>query len=212
MVEHAQPRETVLSVDVQRLAKVYAEASLNAAGEPSAQEALVAEFAELEKNLLDKYPQLETLFDSELIPAEEKLALLDKIFGQEASATLLNTLRVMVKHDRLGLVRGVARSIHDLWEARSSRVRIHVETAQPLDAQLQQEIVDAFRKLLGAEPTLVARINPDVLAGFVVRVGDRVYDASARSGLARLGKQMLDRAVEAIQSNPHRFLEGAPNA
>jgi F0F1-type ATP synthase delta subunit len=72
--------------------------------------------------------------------------------------------------------------------------------------------VDAFRKLLGAEPTLVARINPAVLAGFVVRVGDRVYDASARSGLERLGKQMLDRAVEAIQANPNRFLEGAPGA
>jgi len=212
MTEHANPRESVLSVDVQRLSRVYAEAALNAAGDADAQTALVEEFGNLERQVLDAHPRIEAILASALIPLDEKIALVERIFGGRASTTLLNALRVMARHGRLGFVRGVARSIRDLWETRSSRVRIRLETAHPIDAALEREIAQALQRMLGAEPTLIKRVNPELLAGFVVRVGDRVYDASARAGLERLGKQMVDRAVETIQSSPQRFMEGVAGA
>ena len=64
-----------------------------------------------------------------------------------------------------------------------------------------------MKQSLGAEPVITTVINPDLIAGFVVRVGDRVYDASARTSFERARTAMVARAVEAIQSRPEQFME-----
>ena len=50
-------------------------------------------------------------------------------------------------------------------------------------------------------------IDPDLIAGFVVRVGDQVYDASARTSLEQARTAMIANAVKAIQSSPDQFVE-----
>ncbi|MCA9258823.1 MAG: F0F1 ATP synthase subunit delta, partial [Planctomycetales bacterium] len=105
MTQQQSSRDTVLDIDVQRLAQIYGQAALDAAGDKEAQSALVDEFGEVGE-LLQANPKLEALFGSELIGQDEKLALLDRLFGQTASTNLLNTLRVMARHGRLGAVRG----------------------------------------------------------------------------------------------------------
>ena len=50
-------------------------------------------------------------------------------------------------------------------------------------------------------------MNPDLIAGFVIRVGDRVYDGSIQTRLEQMRLNMIDRAVDAIQRNPRQFLD-----
>lgn len=201
--------ETVFDVDVERLAEIYAKAGLDAVGDLPAQQSLADELETLVADVLDERPEFEELCRSELISKHEKIELLDRVFGAAASPGLLNLLKVMVQHKRLGAIRAVARSARALINERLGRIRVTVESALPMDDDLLAELVAQLKARLNAEPMIESRVNPDLLAGFIVRAGDRVFDASARTNLERARRQMVARAIETIQANPHHFLESA---
>ena len=73
--------------------------------------------------MLDRQPRVEELFDSELISKDDKLALLDRVFGGRASPTMLNVLKVLAKHGRLGMVRDVVAAARKMWETRRAACR-----------------------------------------------------------------------------------------
>jgi F-type H+-transporting ATPase subunit delta len=197
--------ETVFDVGVERLARVYAKAALDAAGGRAEQDALMSELDSLRTDVLDRQPKLIELFASELVSEGEKLALIDRVFGGRASTLLLNVLKVLNEHGRLGMVRDVIAAARKLWETRSGRLPVHLETANPLSPELEQELLASLTKVLGADPIVSASINPDLIAGFVIRVGDRVFDGSVRTRLEAMRKGMIARATEAIQLTPQRF-------
>ena len=199
-------KDTVFDVDAERLARVYAVAGLNAAGSIPEQESVVEELEAVVRELLSVDKRIEEIFDSELIAAEEKIGMLDRILGSQVSAKTLNLLKVMARHKRLDLIRDVAKASRKMWQQRSGRIPVELETANELDATLEKEILTAFGGVLGADPIVTQRVNPDLIAGFVIRVGDRVYDGSVRTRLEKMRHAMLERAVDAIQKTPERFV------
>jgi F-type H+-transporting ATPase subunit delta len=200
-------RETVFDVDVERLADLYARAGLDAAGDAESQQQLADDLESLVADVLDVHPDFEELCRSKLISRDEKLELLDRVFGASASPTSLNLLKVMVLHGRLGIIRAVARSAHKLINERIGCVLVSVETALPLDADSENELVAILKTRLNAEPIIETHVNPDLLAGLVIRAGDKVFDASARTHLQRARRQMVAHAVETIQARPHQFMD-----
>jgi F-type H+-transporting ATPase subunit delta len=118
---------------------------------------------------------------------------------------LLNFLKVLNKHGRLGMVRDVIAAARKLWETRSGRLPVHLETANPLSPELEQEMLAMLTKVLKVDPIVSASINPDLIAGFIIRVGDRVFDVSMKTRLEAMRKGMIARATEAIQQTPQRF-------
>ena len=200
-------QEKVFDVDAERLARVYAEAGLNAAGSIAEQESVVEELEAVVRDVLSADRRMEEVFGSELISAEDKVGILDRILGGRASAKTLNLLKVMARHERLNLIRDVARSARKMWQDRSGRIPVELETANQLDAALEKEILEAFGGVLGADPIVTQRVNPDLIAGFVIRVGDRVYDGSVQTRLEKMRLAMIERAVDAIQKTPQKFVD-----
>jgi F-type H+-transporting ATPase subunit delta len=200
-------RDTVFDVDAERLARVYAAAGLDAAGGIGEQELVVDELEAIVREVLSLDSRMQQILASVLITAEEKASMLDRLFGGKVSTTTLNLLKVMARHKRLNLLRDVAKVSRKLWQDRAGRIPVELETANPLDAALEKEILVAFGDVLGADPIVTQRVNPDLIAGFVVRVGDRVYDGSVRTRLEKMRLNMIDRAVDAIQRNPRQFLD-----
>lgn len=203
----AKARETVFDVDVEKLARVYAQAVLDAAGDSNAQAAVMEELKALVSEVLDRFPKFEQLFASELISQDEKLEMIDRVFGGKLSDTALSFLKVMGDHSRLGLLRQVVNSAQRVWAERNDRRTVEIELAQEAAPPLLQELVNTLKKSLGAEPMVNTVVNPELIAGFVVRVGDKVYDASVRTSFERARSAMVARAVEAIQSRPDQFME-----
>lgn len=200
-------RETVFDVDVEKLARVYAQAVLDAAGDAGDQAAVMDELQALVSEVLDRFPDFEQILASELISQDEKLEMIDRVFGGSLSATALSFLKVMGDHGRLGFLRQVVRSAQTVWAERNNRRNVRIELAQEAAPPLLQELVDKLQQSLGAEPVVTTVVNPDLIAGFVVRVGDRVYDASTRTSFERARSAMVARAIEAIQSRPEQFME-----
>ena len=131
--------------------------------------------------------------------------MLDRVFRNRLSVTALNFLKVLTKHGRLGNLRHVVRSAEHLWGRRKNHVPVELQLACEADSGLHQEVIDSLRVSLGVDPLMTTKINPDLIAGFVVRVGDKVYDASVRTRLEKTRSAIVERAIETIQGQPELF-------
>ena len=200
-------QKLAFDVTVEKLARVYAKAALDAAEVKGTAENMVEELSELATAVLDRFPQLETLLSTELISPDEKQKILERTFSGRMTESSLGLLQVLARHDRLVILREVIQSVQSLWEQRSGRVRVEVQFAVEPDPSLQQEVVTALKALLQADPILTTTLNPDLVAGFVVRVGDMVYDGSARTSLERARQTMVARARESIHQQPGQFVQ-----
>jgi F-type H+-transporting ATPase subunit delta len=206
-LDREKPRhETVMDVTEEQIARVYAQAFMGAAGKSPDTTPLVEEVASLVEDVLDRFPQLEQTLRSELISPDEKQRLLDRLFSGRASAIVVNFLKVLSAHGRLGLLRPIARILKKLDAERRGLTDVEVRTALPLDDALRREIEDHLRKMLGGEPVMHVAVDPSLIAGMVIRVGDRVYDSSVHTQLEHTRRAMIERATERIETQPDRFL------
>lgn len=204
---HHSPEETVFDVDVERLARVYAQAGLDAARDLDAQQRLVDELRQVESEVLKKNPGLERLFASALVSHDEKLGVIDRVFGKILSVQALNFLKVIGRHNRLDILRPIIHSVIKLWNVRQNQVAVKLELAHEIDPVLQKEMTDLIATRLQAKTVVTVEVNPELIAGFVVRAGDRVLDASVRTNLERARHAMIDKAIEMISQRPERYYQ-----
>jgi F-type H+-transporting ATPase subunit delta len=201
----AADHEAHAEVGAQRIAAVYAEAFLGAAEDAGRIAPLLEEFDSFVADVLDQVPGFEKVLASALVSHEEKAALLDRALTAQASREFLNFLKVVSRHGRLDLLREIHRQARALRERKLGQVRVVVTTAAPVQDDLAQRLVGRLRGLVDGEPVLEQVVDPGILGGIVVRVGDTVYDASIATQLKNLRQQMIDRSAHEIQSRRDRF-------
>jgi F-type H+-transporting ATPase subunit delta len=80
------------------------------------------------------------------------------------------------------------------------------DRAAPIDDGLQSEIRAALVKKIGGEPVLKVQTDPSLIAGMVIRVGDRVFDGSVKSQLETARRAMIDRITEKLETSPDKFV------
>jgi F-type H+-transporting ATPase subunit delta len=199
--------ETVFDVDVEKLARVYAQAGLDAAGDRQAQQGLVDELKQIESEVLVKNPGLEKLFASALVSHDDKLGIIDRVFGTILSEKALNFLKVIGRHGRLEILRPIIHNVGKLWMRRQNQLAVTLELAHEIDPSLQKEMIELIDKRLTADTIVTVKINPDLIAGFVVRAGDKVLDASVRTNLERARQTMVEKAVEIIAQRPDKYYQ-----
>lgn len=196
-------------VSVQRLAKVYAEALINAADSRGEADAVLEELDSLVRDLFPADPSIEGFLVSSAIGREEKAAILAKAFESRASELFCNFLHVLNDHDRMFLVRPVLAAAREIRDERARRMRVRVRSAAPLLDEQRQRLESELRSLFDKEPMMELQVDPDLLGGVVVRVGDMVYDASVRTQLDTLYHQLIERSSHEIQSGRDRFSTSA---
>ncbi len=197
--------DTVLDIDAQQVGALYAKALLGATEAAGQTEAVLVEFDSLVADVLDRQPKFESVLASGVIPADEVVGVIDKAFAGRASPLFLNFLRVMAAHGRLSNLRAAHKAAHDLHNKLRGRVQVRVTTATELRETMAQEIAQQVRSRLGAEPVLERRVDPRLIAGVMLQIGDTVYDGSLATQFERLRVQMLDKSVHEIQSRRERF-------
>ena len=106
---------------------------------------------------------------------------------------------------RLILIRHVAAAYHDLLDQLAKRVRVSVRTAVPLSDAQTEHLRQAVGHATGMEPVISAQIDPAVLAGMIVQVGDQVFDSSVRTRIDNIRNHLLARSNNEIQAGRDRF-------
>jgi F-type H+-transporting ATPase subunit delta len=205
--ERIKPRhETVMDITVEQIARVYAQAFMAVAEKSPDLAGLVEEIASLVSDVLDNFPNLEEVFRSALVAHERKEAIIDEVLGGRASTEVLNFLKVLARHGRLGILRPVARHVEELYTEKQGLSDVEVRVATELDEALRKQIENQLRQALGIEPVLNVTVDPSLIAGVVVRVGDRVYDGSLSTQFDLACKGMIERARDRIETRPQTFL------
>ena len=198
-------REAVADVGAQRVARVYAEALLNAADTQGQANEIVEELDSLVRDLFKAYPELETFLSSGAIGRERKNQVFDKVFENRASPVLVDFLKVLNQHERLDLLRPILAAAKELQDERAKRLRVEVRSAVPLADDQANRLKQQLREALQLEPVLETAVDPELLGGVVVRVGDWLYDVSVRGRLESIRDQLVARSYYEIQSGRDRF-------
>lgn len=198
MNDTAKPSQP--SVEQMKIARVYAQAAWAAASKQNAQASLVEEIDSVVADVLDGHPQLEILFDLGTVSQERRSAILRDVFEGRASPLVYNFLRTLNAHDRLGLLRAVALSLREIQSAAEGKTPVLVRTAKPLTEAQAQKIHSLLVDNFAVRPALSTEVDPRLLGGLWLRVGETVYDRSVRRDLEQLSDSILTRSSNEIQS------------
>jgi F-type H+-transporting ATPase subunit delta len=208
--EREKPKhDTVMDVAEEQIARVYAQAFLGVAAKSPKTAELIEEVGSVVTDVLDKFPPLEESLRSEFVSAEVKQGVVDRVLGGRASGEVLNFLKVLAAHGRLGLLRPIAKSLKQLYARQRGFTDVDVRVAKELDESLRGEIHEQLRTIFGTEPVLRTIVDPSLIAGVVIQMGDQVYDWSLATQLKLARKAMVERAVEAIETRRERFIQAA---
>lgn len=210
MTEREKPKhDTVMDVTAERLARVYAQAFWGVATKQADVAATVGELRAVVTDVLDKYPAFETMLGSALVDQTEKERILDRLFAKSLSAPVLNFLKVLLAHNRLEILRLVAKELTGLEREYLGQVEVEIRVADPLDPVILGELQDALRRRLQKEPILKVTVDPDVVGGIIIKIGDTVYDGSLKRRFEMARKSIIARATDLIQTSRDQFISTA---
>ena len=194
-----------------KLADVYAVAALGACDAQRASTAeFLAEFDAFVENACDAFPKFEEIFASPMVAVDEKYRIVDAVC-RDATPIFKNFLKTLAKRGRGELLRDVRRRCRQIDAERKGRVAVRVATAAPLSEEAKASLAAKLRKLVGGEPELVAVVDPELIGGVIVRVGDKVYDASIATQLNNARQETINRSVHEIQSRRDSFRHSEGN-
>jgi F-type H+-transporting ATPase subunit delta len=180
-----------------RLARVYANSLLAAAlrESPERPVELGDELTSFVRDVVVAEPEVGEFLSSPAVGKKAKAAALTPALEGQVSDLLRGFVGVLARNNRLDLLRGVAGAYRQLLEERAGRVPVKVTAAVELSDAQRAAIASSLKNVLDQEPVLDVRVDPDLLGGMVVQVGDTVIDTSVRTRLQSLRTLMLDKGT-----------------
>jgi len=173
------------------VARNYAEA-LFALGERSGQSAAYADLIDAVAGAIEATPAVQGVLMSPRVPKAAKTRLLaGALTGAPREFVLF--LTALVKRNRQSLLREIATAYHALLDVKMNRVRAAVTLARPADPALQRTITEGLSRQLGKEVIPLFSVDPEILGGTIVRIGERIHDGSLRRRMVKLRRQLLAR-------------------
>jgi F-type H+-transporting ATPase subunit delta len=184
------------------IAGVYARAMLELAEGSDQGDALGEELAGLAA-ALGRDPALGDFFANPRLDAERRAGSLERMLRGRASDLLVDSLQVLNRKGRAALVPAIAVAYAAALDKRRGRVEAKVASAQPLSDEQRRRLRQAIANATGREPVLRERVDPELIGGLVVQIGDRKVDGSVVHKIKTLSAALLARASREIQSGVH---------
>ncbi len=202
--------ETVMEPMAARLAGVYAESLLELTPDNDQAESLAVELSEIVK-LTREIEGSDVLLAGFLFNDRQRVELIQRIFGERVNKSIEGLLAVMAANHRMELLAGVAGQFREMLENRKGMVEVDIVTAIRLDKRAREELTASLRKTLNAEPLLRTRVDADLIGGAVLKIEDRVYDASLLAELNRMRRRLSGRTTaQGSQTNSSNETETQP--
>ncbi len=170
------------------IAKRYATALLELGSEANQLDALVDEIARAAQ-AYDASSELRGAFENPLIPhGAKKLILADIVERLGLGATSRSFLGLLVDRRRIRALPAISTRLREMADLRRGLTRAEVLTAMPLPEEYFEKLQRELERITGRKVALDRKLDPSLLCGVLVRIGDTIYDGSL---VARL-KQLKD--------------------
>lgn len=152
--------------------------------------AVVDQNLKLLSEALRGHSELKSLIEHPVISVEEKVKIVENVFGEHLEPLVIRFLRILFARRRSAYVQVVYTHFHTLAEEARGRVTVEVESAFPMDEEQTRRIAERISLVLNKEANVVIRVNPDLVAGYRAKVGNRVLDATVRGALEQFSQKL----------------------
>jgi F-type H+-transporting ATPase subunit delta len=178
---------------MEELARVYGRALFQVAEEQDKVDVLREQLGQF-ADALEQNRELKLFFFSPYFStAEKQQALAGMLEG--ADEAFVEFLKLLIENHRMPVIFRVRRAYERLWDEANRVLPVQVTSAIELDEATTQSIGASIGQSTSRKVTLSTRVDPDILGGIVVRVGNSILDASIRSRLEQLRKQVASAAA-----------------
>jgi ATP synthase F1 delta subunit len=173
---------------MEEIAQVYARSLFEVAKEHGKLD-LIKEQLGAVADALEQNRDLAIFFFSPYFSTEEKKRGLERALV-DADPTLVNFLKVLIENHRMPVLYRARRRYEALWDAEHRRLPVEVTSAVKLDPSIADELGERIREQTGQNVELTTHVDPDILGGIVLRVGNSILDASIKNRLQQLKREV----------------------
>ena len=205
MAEQEIQHATVFDTDRQYLGNVYAKSLLGVSQESGNLDQVLEELDSF-TNAISKLDRVRQTLESPRVPTQHKVGMVDKIADKSGCSDVFKRfLKVLVEKGRFDCLSAVRQSAQKMHDEMAGRLEARVVTAEAIDDGLTTKIEKQLSSHFGKEVKVKTSIDPSIIGGMVVRVGDTVFDSSVANELRRVRHRAVERAGQEIRKSLDRF-------
>lgn len=176
-----------------KVARRYAKSLLDLAKEKGEMEAVNNDM-KLLAHVCETNHELRVLLASPIINSDKKLAVLKRVFANKISDLTMSFFDVLTRKGRESQLEGIAIEFTRAYKEFKGIQTAIVTSAVGLDDKLRSEVYNLIRKSLNSEVELIEKVDKDLIGGFILRVGDKQYDASIAHDLRLMKQELIDNS------------------
>lgn len=177
-----------------RVAGRYAKSLIDLSKEQKSTDAIKADMLDFQETV-SKNISLHTLLNSPVVKNGDKLAVLNKVFAGSYQKLTMDFLAIVVRKNRSNILPSIAVSYLDQYNDLNNIVKASVKSSHPIDAKTTAEVTQFVEKQTGKKVVLTTKIDPSLIGGLVIQVGDSLYDASISGKLNKVKQNLLNTYI-----------------
>ena len=170
----------------------YAKSLIDLAEEQNSLEAMKGDM-DLFSGTLKANPQLQAVLRNPIVAHDKKIKILEGIFNGKVSKATDSFFKIMINKSRGEILYEAAKEFVNQYDVKKKIVKASVVSASPLSEENKQQIIAELKKSIDGNIILQTKVNPELIGGFILTVGDLQVDTSLASGLARLKHDFAER-------------------
>jgi len=177
---------------MEEIARVYGDALFDVAKESGKLDEVRDQLGEFADALADNR-ELQIFLFSPYFSSEEKRDGIAKVVS-DGNEELVNFLELLAEKHRMPAIFRIRRRFDELWAEENRRLEVRLTSAVPLDQAVVERVGQEIERKTNKQIDLASDVDEDILGGLVLRVGNMVLDASLRSKLEKLRKEVASAA------------------
>jgi ATP synthase F1 delta subunit len=177
---------------MQDVAHAYANALFEVAKERGKLDPIREELGQL-ADAIEGNRALQVFFFSPYFSSTEKIEGAKRALDG-ADPEFINFLELLIEKQRMPEIFRIRRQLEELWKRENRRIDVTVTSAVDLDPAVVGKIGEEIESQTGQKVDLASTVDPDILGGVVLQVGNMVLDASIRNRLEKLRKSVASAA------------------
>jgi F-type H+-transporting ATPase subunit delta len=177
---------------MEELAEVYARALFEVAREHGKLDELREQLGQF-ADALDEHRELAVFFFSPYFSTKEKQDGLARLLDGP-DEEFVNFLSLLIENHRMPVIFRIRQRFEQLWEEENKTLPVEITSAIELDQATTDSLGESIGQRAGRKVVLATRVDPDILGGIVVKIGNSILDASIRTRLEQLRRHVAQGA------------------
>lgn len=145
--------------------------------------------------LFKEVPEFRSFLVEPFVKTEAKKELLKKLFQQNSDPELLEFLYFLLERKRVDLLPDIASSYAKLVNAKLGALEIGITTTVAIDKEMKEKIKQALENRFKKKVLIKDSVDPQILGGMVLKIGNQVMDGSIKAELSKLKDHLLATTV-----------------